>query len=374
MPSAAAQLKRPERSASFASLPDAGQPRAKRQERAPAEPQAEFDHAAPLLPPLGLETKTAFFRRLGARLRRDLFSVAHDFKQDGLYVYKRPVRSGQGTERGALLAAAGSVFHHAVLYVKHGDELTALEFGPANGMDITENMLSEAPAGPVLLRPAPQPDPACLPMLHVDLPVHALQDAVVQQALAFAQAQPYHALRQNCICFADFIARVLTGGVLKGAPLIFDLLVGMVPAADPPLLQLLSLFQLSWHDVCDGGRLLRAFLQQHPGAVLQPPAGAAAGGKAVGSILLESEDGIQASFILPPVQQPTDSSGSDDMHFGSVGAEPGATSAGASLAAASASVASNLASLASTGDSRTPRGGVRGLPARPPRGRPANRC
>ncbi len=134
--------------------------------------------------------------------------------------------AGQGTERGALLAAAGSVFHHAVLYVKHGDEvrcadgcgadglasglpgaiqppaalckaptpahrrspcpafplqLTALEFGPANGMDITENMLSEAPAGPVLLRPAPQPDPACLPMLHVDLPVHALQDAVVQQ-------------------------------------------------------------------------------------------------------------------------------------------------------------------------------------------------
>lgn len=57
MPSAAAPLKRPERSASFASLPDAGQPRAKRQERAPAEPQAEFDHAAPLLPPLGLETK-----------------------------------------------------------------------------------------------------------------------------------------------------------------------------------------------------------------------------------------------------------------------------------------------------------------------------
>lgn len=279
--------------------------------------------------------------------------------------------------------------------------------------------------------------------------------------------------------------QVLTGGVLKGAPLIFDLLVGtvsclplnggaasvlyfmiftcshilrgpvrtqhqrstclpgtlslpslltqplptlcapaQVPAADPPLLQLLSLFQLSWHDVCDGGRLLRAFLQQHPGAVLQPPAGAAAGGKVVGSILLESEDGIQASFseagtagepataqlgagagvpaaapnplaallasllppqpalpatalqpaVLPPVQQPTDSSGSDDMHFGSVGAEPGATSAGASLAAASASVASNLASLASTGDSRTPRGGVRGLPARPPRGRPANRC
>lgn len=60
-------------------------------------------------------------------------------------------------------------------------QLTALEFGPANGMDITENMLSEAAAGPVVLRPAPQPDPACLPMLHVRLPVHSLQDGLVQK-------------------------------------------------------------------------------------------------------------------------------------------------------------------------------------------------
>jgi hypothetical protein len=295
-------------------------------------------------------------------------------------------------------------------------QLTALEFGPANGMDITENMLSEAAAGPVLLRPAPQPDPACLPMLHVRVPVHSLQDGLVQKALAFAQAQPYHALRQNCICFADFMARVLTGGVVKGAPLVFDLLAGTVPAADLPLLQLLSLFQMTWHDVCDGGRLLRAFLQQHPCAALLPPA-AAADGQAVGSILIEAAEGeangskagaaaasdaaapigapaagpnplaaLLASLVpqqpaaalaslappaaqpQPPVQ-PSDSSGSDEIHFG--GMEAGATSAGANLAAASASVASNLASLASnlaslasTSDSRTPRGGVRGLPAR----------
>ncbi len=37
-----------------------------------------------------------------------------------------------------------------------------------------------------------------------------LQTPNLPQALAFAQAQPYHALRQNCICFADFIARVST--------------------------------------------------------------------------------------------------------------------------------------------------------------------
>lgn len=52
-------------------------------------------------------------------------------------MYKRPVRSGAGTEKGALLAAAGSVFHHVVVYVKQGGEVTALEFGPANEMDIT---------------------------------------------------------------------------------------------------------------------------------------------------------------------------------------------------------------------------------------------
>lgn len=135
-------------------------------------------HSPTLTPPplpASLSHRAAFFQRLGARLRHDLFSVAHDFRQDGLYVYKRPVRSGErrcgcrllwqyglllcdgskhhigsadhrrcciagpsghphtsftqpppageGTERGALLAAAGSVFHHAVLYVKRGEEV-----------------------------------------------------------------------------------------------------------------------------------------------------------------------------------------------------------------------------------------------------------
>lgn len=180
-----------------------------------------------------------------------------------------------------------------------------------------------------------------------------------------------------------------------------------MPAADPPLLQLLSLFQMSWHDVCDGGRLLRAFLQQHPDAALLPPP-AASSGEPVGSILMEPSEGqacdsttgsaaakavaaplaapaagsnplaaLLASLLPPqpaaalaslappvvvqPPAQPCDSSGSDDIHFG--GVEPRASS----VAAASASVASNLTSLASTGDSRIPRGGVSGLPARPPR-------
>lgn len=168
---------------------------------------------------------------------------------------------------------------------------------------------------------------------------------------------------------------------------------------DSPLLQLLSFFQLSWHDVCDGGRLTAAFLAQHLGAALAPPP---AGGEAVGSVLLDAaeaqpgasevEGATEAaappaatplaallSSLLPPqpataaqraqpALQPSDSSGSDDIHYDGVeaAAATAAASTGASLAAASVSVAS---SLASTGDSRTRRGGVMALPARRPRTR-----
>lgn len=48
------------------------------------------------------------------------------------------------------------------------------------------------------------------------------------QALRFAEGRRYHALRNNCLGFADFVVRVLTGGRVKNAPLIFDCLVGEV--------------------------------------------------------------------------------------------------------------------------------------------------
>jgi hypothetical protein len=51
----------------------------------------------------------------------------------------------------------------------------------------------------------------------------------------------YHALRNNCIAFADFIVRVLTGGAVRGAPLIFDALVGQVRALAEPRLHVLRL-------------------------------------------------------------------------------------------------------------------------------------
>lgn len=50
------------------------------------------------------------------------FSTAFDFHRDGLYLYKRPVRSA--SNQAALLAAAGSVFHHCVVYVKAGDKVS----------------------------------------------------------------------------------------------------------------------------------------------------------------------------------------------------------------------------------------------------------
>ena len=47
---------------------------------------------------------------------RTHFRAAHAFDADGLYVYKRPVRTGD--EMAELLSQAGTVLHHVVLYVR----------------------------------------------------------------------------------------------------------------------------------------------------------------------------------------------------------------------------------------------------------------
>ncbi|EFN56517.1 expressed protein [Chlorella variabilis] len=354
--------------------------------------------------------RAAYLARLAARLRRDLFTPAAGFDRgDGLYLYKRPVQSAS-SDKAALLASAGTVFHHVVIYVKQGQELTALEMGPANEMDITDNLLAEALPGPLLLRPAPQPDPRHLPMLHVAAPHHALDARHVRQALQFAGGTMYHALRNNCICFADFVVRVLTGGAVRGAPLIFDALVGQVPVADSPLLALLELtMQMSWHDVCDGSRLLHAFLRQHPAGLPPPPAGsealsilvepavpAEAGSETATETVAASAapalptlsallgllapGALQAAgpglspLLAPasapvPAVRPADSSSDSDVTVGGVERReetetdlavpsPPSPSLGASLAAVSSS--------ASTGSNGRARAGVRGL-GLPPR-------
>jgi hypothetical protein len=63
-------------------------------------------------------------------------------------------------------------------------QLKALEFAPSNGMDITVNMMTEAPAAPLLLRPAPPPEAAHLPMLHLALEHHPLEAPHVQKVPA----------------------------------------------------------------------------------------------------------------------------------------------------------------------------------------------
>jgi hypothetical protein len=72
--------------------------------------------------------------------------------------------------------------------------------------------------------------------------------------------------------------RVLTGGAVRSAPLIFDLLVGRVPPQDSPLLGFLFMAtQMTWFRICDGGALTAAFLREHPAAALPPPPGCAFG-------------------------------------------------------------------------------------------------
>ena len=86
----------------------------------------------PLTPPTHTLTPTprraAYFARLGELLStsgaRALLSPADDFTSgDGLYIYKRPVRSA-GPEAAAMLASGGSVFHHVVVYVKRGERVS----------------------------------------------------------------------------------------------------------------------------------------------------------------------------------------------------------------------------------------------------------
>lgn len=156
-----------------------------------------------------------------------------------------------------------------------------------------------------------------------------------------------------------------------------------MPPVDSPLLGLLSLMQLRWHDVCDGSRMLRAFLPQLPGGVLPPVPGAQrlppllgppAAGEDEAAVAAVARDAaaataapaldpsgfasLLASFLPPqaapaaaaaaPAPADSDSSGSEDT----------CAVAPASLAAAS----SASCPAASEGDSLAPRGGLKGLP------------
>lgn len=81
------------------------------------------------------------------------------------------------------------------------------------------------------------------------------------QALSLAESRPYHILRNNCIHFADAMVRLLTGGSVRSAPLIYDLVCGEVPAVDPPVVLLAqAMLQLPWTTAVDGTPLYQALV------------------------------------------------------------------------------------------------------------------
>ena len=191
-----------------------------------------------------------------------------DFKEDGLYLYKRPVRSAS-SEHGMLLAQLGTILHHVIVYVKSGKKVVALEYGPAAdetgvSMDVTSNILTEAPAGPIFLEDPEMPEKEHLPMLYVAAPHHPLDSEHVVKAINFAGQKSYQALKNNCIAFADFITRVLTGGRVRNAPLIFDHVAGKIPLVDSPMLPLFqAMLKMTWHEIADGSRLMQEFIASH---------------------------------------------------------------------------------------------------------------
>jgi hypothetical protein len=238
---------------------------------AKSAPNIYAEIAAPLQHHVMGETKQNFFSRLSGKIETHLFSVAHTFDKDGIYLYKRPVRSAS-PQHAALLAQAGTVFNHVIVYLKQaGQELVALEFGPSNGMDVTQSLLDEAPAATILKHSPEHPEPEHLPMLYLNVDHHALEVEHIQHALRFASKKAYQVMKNNCIAFADFICRCLTGNKVKNAPLVFDYLVGKVPEVDSPLLPLfLMMTQMSWFNVADGSRLMHEFLEKHGAHVIVP--------------------------------------------------------------------------------------------------------
>eukprot|EP00198_Chlamydomonas_reinhardtii_P005889 XP_001695225.1 predicted protein [Chlamydomonas reinhardtii] len=70
--------------------------------------------------------------------------VRTDLDEDGVYLHKRPIRGPNGGP--SPLAVCGSVLHHVLVYVKQGEEVHCLDYGPANGADVTANVFEAAPA------------------------------------------------------------------------------------------------------------------------------------------------------------------------------------------------------------------------------------
>jgi hypothetical protein len=186
--------------------------------------------------------------------------------------------------------------------VNDDQQLYCLDYGPNNMNDVTTNFMEEVEARPVLMKEGGEvtvPAEDTLPFLHIKTPLHSLtekclievtpsyhlvfhsqssfsgmpcfptlrhsvrsaacfcpraaNDVVMMpldclfQAFEFCDARKYHVVHNNCIQNADFLVRVLTGGLVKNAPLIYDVMCGNVPTVDPPMLMMLPLLmQKTW--------------------------------------------------------------------------------------------------------------------------------
>ncbi|GFH18372.1 uncharacterized protein HaLaN_15167 [Haematococcus lacustris] len=181
-------------------------------------------------------------------------------------MFKRPVLGPDGAL--SPLAACGSVFHHVVLYViDEQGKISSLDFAPANGTDTTAALLESLPARPCLnAGPLPstpkqlqQPQQALSHGSHQPPAVMAAATVAATPA-AGHEASPGVVLPgqpgalpllylgplampldgPDVQQFADALARILTGGAVCSAPLLYDLLAGTLPAVDHPMVMMMQ--------------------------------------------------------------------------------------------------------------------------------------
>jgi len=170
------------------------------------------------------------------------------------------------------MPSCGTVFHHAILYVKEGDKVHKLDFGPCNGADVTSNIMEGTDGRPVLTRSldtneiyeeARRGGMLQLPYLYCGPLAVGIDSPVMQKVITFVESGGYHALWRNCIHACDLMLRVLTAGAVINGPLLYDVLAGEVPQVDEPMVMMLQLMlQRSWFDVCDGSKLVSEMLSK----------------------------------------------------------------------------------------------------------------
>ncbi|GFR51126.1 hypothetical protein Agub_g13479 [Astrephomene gubernaculifera] len=103
-----------------------------------------------------------------------------------------------------------------------------------------------------------------LPYLYLGPALRGVEHPLVQELISFAESRPYHAIRNNCIHFADVLVRLMTGNNVRGAPLLYDMVCGAVPPVDNPMLLMMQLmFRTPWFATVDGSPLASAFHQHH---------------------------------------------------------------------------------------------------------------